>query len=110
MASIYRLVAERKDRNQSLKRKRNIKNLYMFNQGSMEEIKLRRPELNRTQTMRKRTISDQPSILSKDTLGILKKPNDLTATTTKLNELHIKIDGISKRIEDLYVKLIGLNK
>lgn len=111
MASIYRLVAERRDRNQSLKRKRNTKNLNIF-KDSIEEIQLRRPELNRAQSFRKRTASDQLAMPKSnksqtqhdvESTGILKKTNDIFIVNVKnqLSDLNLKIDSLSKKIEEM---------
>lgn len=125
MALIYRLVAERRDRSHSLRKKRSTKNLNMF-KDSIEEIQLRRPEFSRMQTMRKRTVSDQPVLIGNDTKhstqrdsnerysgnsGILKKSNDVLMTNMKnqLNDLNLKVENLSIKIEEL-TKLILVNQ
>lgn len=120
MASIYRLVAERRDRNQSLKRKRNTKNLNIF-KDSIEEIQLRRPEINRAQSFRKRTASDQPTMPKSnksqmqhdvESTGILKKTNDMFIVNVKnqLSDLNLKIDSLSKKIEDMSKIILPKNE
>lgn len=120
MASIYRLVAERRDRNQSLKRKRNMKNLNIF-KDSIEEIQLRRPEMNRAQSFRKRTVSDQltmpksPKTQTKpdvESIGILKKTDDIFIVNVKkqLSDLNTKIDSLSEKIEEMSKVIVNKNK
>ena len=118
MASIYRLVAERRDRNQSLKRKRNTKNLNIFKE-SIEEIQLRRPELSRAQSFRKRTVSDQLAMTKNEksqhdveSIGILKKTNDVFIVNVKnqLSDLHSKIDNLNRKIEEMSKVILAKNE
>ena len=120
MVSIYRLVAERRDRNQSLKRKRNAKNLNIF-KDSIEEIQLRRPEMNRAQSFRKRTASDQltmpksskPQVQNdRDSIGILKKTNDIFIVNVKnqLSDLNLKLDSLNKKIEEMSKVILTKNE
>jgi hypothetical protein len=119
MASIYRLVAERRDKNQSIRRKRNTRNLNLFKE-SVEEIQLRRPPLSRTQTMmRQRTVSDQPfqrdsqrdsatlNHFPPNSTSIRKQSNDIVMLNIKnqLKDVEAKVDVMSKRLEEIYEAL-----
>jgi hypothetical protein len=105
MTSIYRLVAERRDRNQSIRRKRSTRNLNFFKE-SVEEIQLRRPIFSRTLTMRQRTVSDQPYQRESNPLppqGIRKASNDIVLLNIKnqIREVEEKVDFLGKKMDEL---------
>lgn len=119
MTSIYRLVAERRDRNQSIRRKRNTRNLNMF-KDSVEEIQLRRPVFSRTQTMRQRTFSDQlyaqrdsnplPPQMPFQGAGIRKQSNEIVMLNIKnqLKDVETKVDTLSKKMEQISDAILSL--
>jgi hypothetical protein len=106
MASIYKLVAERRDRNQSIKRKRNNRNINLF-KDSIEEVQYRRPTLYRNLTLRTRTVSDQPHghdlSLPPVLMGSRRGTNDLPMTSIKsqINAVDSKVDTLVKKIDEL---------
>lgn len=108
MASIYKLVAERRDRNQSLRRKRNARNINFFKDSMEEAVEYRRPALYRHHTLRQRTVSDQPQgqdlqIPRPPSVGIRKLTNDIHLINIKnqIREVDSKIDGLAKKVDDL---------
>lgn len=119
MGSIYKLVAERRDRNQSIRRKKNARNLNLF-KDSLDEVDLRRPALNRNHTLRQRTVSDQnpgQDFLRPRTntlVGIRKSTTDVSMINiknqikdvdSKVATLTCKIDELTKSIEALKSEL-----
>lgn len=117
MASIYKLVAERRDRNQSMRRKRKERNMFMF-KDSIEEVEFRRPALQRNFTQRQRTVSDQPPFQglqlpvpplparrpTYDPL-LLNVKNQIKNVDTKVDALTKKVDDLSKCIKILHTEL-----
>jgi hypothetical protein len=114
MGSIYKLVAERRDRNQSIKRKRNNRNINLFKE-SLEEVEFRRPTLYRHATLRNRTVSDQPHAndlqlpfparrgTNELIVGSFKSP--ISKIDTKIDTLVKKIEEMSKSIAELKAEL-----
>lgn len=106
MASIYKLVAERRDRNQSIKRKRNNRNINLF-KDSIEEVQYRRPTLYRNVTLRNRTVSDQPHgqdlQLPPVQMSVRRGTNDLPMSMFKnqINVVDSKVDVLVKKIDEL---------
>lgn len=106
MGSIYKLVAERRDRNQSIKRKRNNKNINLFKE-SIEEIQYRRPQLYRNATSyRGRTVSDQLQLQTNDLqvpFGPRRATNELPASNIKhqLDDVNTKVDALVKKIDEM---------
>lgn len=116
MASIYKLVAERRDRNQSMKRKRKDRNINLFKE-SIEEVQYRRPILQRNLTMRQRTVSDQPGQdlppAGVSALVSNRRPtSDVTIFNIKnqVNDINTKVDSLSKKIDELAKSIIMLKK
>lgn len=103
MTSIYKLVAERRDRNQSFRRKRNKKNLHLFkdsiDEKIEEEVELR---TNVLRNLRNRTISEQPNqnVFSKIQLHP-KKSNDIL-----LNNLRNQVNDVNVKVDNLQLFLI----
>lgn len=117
MASIYKLVAERRDRNQSMKRKRKDRNINLFKE-SIEEIQYRRPILHRNLTMRQRTVSDQPpgqelppSAIAAPS-SIRRPTSDVTIFNIKnqVKDVDTKIDLLSRKIDELAKSIIMLKQ
>lgn len=121
MASIYKLVAERRDRNQSIKRRRNHRNMNMFKE-SVDEIEYRRPQpIYRSLISRQRTYSDLPApnknlplksvaqisnkIKSIDNLTLVKLKTQIMEVDRKFEELNV---NISKKLDTLTNNLILL--
>jgi hypothetical protein len=115
MGSIYKLVAERRDRNQSIKRKRNNRNINLFKE-SIEEVEFRRPQqLYRNATFRSRTVSDQPhandlqvpfaSRRGTNEFPMSSFKSQIGKVDTKVDALVKKIDEMSKSIAELAEKL-----
>ncbi|CRL07025.1 CLUMA_CG019970, isoform A [Clunio marinus] len=102
MASIYKLVAERRDRNQSMRRKRNNRNINLFKE-SFDEVIYRQPTLHRNQTWRQRTISDQPPSRDTSSFGARRSTNDIPMVNIRnqLKEVETKLDVLMKRIDEL---------
>lgn len=108
MASVYKLVAERRDRNQSMRRKRNARNINLF-KDSLEEVEYRRPALNRNNTFRQRTVSDQnhgQDLLrprNNTVVGIRKSSNDVLMINVKnqLKDVDSKLEVLTKKIDEL---------
>lgn len=116
MASIYKLVAERRDRNQSMKRKRKDRNINLFKE-SIEEVQYRRPILHRNLTMRQRTVSDQPGQDLPPTgvsalISNRRPTSDVTIFNIKnqVKDVDTKIDTLSKKIDELAKSIIMLKK
>lgn len=107
MASIYKLVAERRDRNQSIKRKRKDRNINLF-KDSIEEVQFRRPALYRTMTQRHHTVSDQPSIQGLQhpvpPLPVRRPTYDplLLNVKNQIKNVETKVDTLTKKVDDLY--------
>lgn len=114
MTSIYKLVAERRDRNQSMRRKRNNRNINLF-KDSIEEVQYRRPTLYRNSTFRQRTVSDQ---LSSNESKIVPVSNQYARRPTsdiqminiknQINDVDRKVDALTKKIEDLSSCIVNL--
>jgi hypothetical protein len=111
MASIYKLVAERRDRNQSIKRKRNNRNINLFKE-SIDEVQYRRPTLYRNATLRSRTISDQPQV---NDLQVPFEPrrgtNELGPMNNfknQINNVDTKVDALVKKIDELSSSIASL--
>lgn len=118
MLSIYKLVAERRDRNQSIRRKNHYRNLSFFegsrrfNNNHVEnEVETRKHSTN---YLRYRTVSDNPQIKIKDKSPNLRSnstDNDLLLKEIlqKLENSQIvltkKLDEISNDIKFLKVKM-----
>jgi len=89
---------------------------------SIEEIQLRRSEKCGCENFRKRTVSDQPQISrtaqvkqsDAEYTGILKKTNEESLMPAnikdQLNDLQLKIDTITKKLEEISNQLIVRNK
>lgn len=113
MASIYKLVAERRDRNQSIKRKRNNRNINLF-KDSIEEIQYRRPALYRTATMRYRTVSDQPQPndlqLPPVPFGPRRATNELPSFNIKnqIKNVESKVDNLLKKVDEMSNSIAAL--
>lgn len=117
MLSIYKLVAERRDRNQSIRRKNHYRNLSYF-EGSRRfnnhenEVETRKHSTN---YLRYRTVSDNPQIKIKDKSPNLQlnkeSENDLLfkeilqKLETNQTVLTKKLDEISNDIKFLKVKM-----
>ena len=107
MTSIYKLVAERRDRNQSMRRKRNTRNINLFKE-SIEDVEYRRPGLNRNQSYRQRTVSDQPTgrelpIPPTLNLGNRRPTNDLLLANIKnqVKDVETKVDSLTKKLDEM---------
>lgn len=112
MASIYKLVAERRDRNQSMRRKRNNRNINLF-KDSIEEVQYRRPAFFRNSTFRQRTVSDQPP--GKELKPILtasakRSTSDVFTINVKnqLKDIDSKVDALTKKIDELSNGIVTL--
>lgn len=99
MTSIYKLVAERRDRNQSFRRKRNRKNLHIFKDSiddKIEEEVVYRNNILRS--LRNRTISDQPN--NQDLMNRLplqpRRSNDVALVNLRnqINDVNVKVDDL----------------
>lgn len=107
MASIYKLVAERRDRNQSIRRKRNNKNLNLFKDSIEEDVHYRRPGIYRDQTLRKRTVSDQAAandLQAPQTSYNARRPSNellMINIKNKLKDVDSKIDALTRKVDDL---------
>lgn len=121
MASIYKLVAERRDRNQSIKRRRNNRNMNMFKE-TVEDIEYRRPQpVYRSMISRQRTYSDLPppnkhvplksatqmstKMKSIDSLTLANLRSQLIEVDRKFEELNA---NVSKKLDTLTNNLILL--
>lgn len=99
MLSIYKLVAERRDRNQSIRRKNHYRNLSFFegsrrfNNNQENVVETRKHSTN---YLRYRTVSDNPQVKIKD-----KSPNSQTNSTE--NEIILK--EILQRLENNQIVL-----
>lgn len=107
MASIYKLVAERRDRNQSMRRKRNTRNINLF-KDSLDDVEFRRPTLYRNQTFRQRTVSDQQTrqelqVPTLPSIGMRRPTSDVLMINIKnqVKDVDMKIDKLTKRIDEL---------
>lgn len=115
MASIYKLVAERRDRNQSIKRKRNNRNINLFKE-SIEEVQYRRPQLYRNQTARSRTVSDHPTNDLQVPFGSSRETNEFPMSNIKnqINNVDTKVDSLVKKIDEMSKNIaelkLALNK
>jgi hypothetical protein len=107
MNSVYRLVAERRDKNQSIKRKRNMKNFNIF-RNYVEEVPLDTSRGNNLSqpVLRKRTISDQLQAHRSSQNYLNKRlSNDVVMNNLK-NHLQIieeKLEILGKKVDDLSV-------
>jgi len=115
MASIYKLVAERRDRNQSIKRRRNNRNINLF-KDSIEEVQFRRPEMYRNATVRHRTVSDQqtiPDSLPPPGPAFRRPTSDILMVNIKnqIKDVDVKVDALTKKLDELcnYITLINKN-
>jgi hypothetical protein len=112
MASIYKLVAERRDRNQSIRRKRKDRNINLF-KDSIEEVQYRQPTLYRNLTLRTRTVSDQPPIQD---LQLPPNPSGRKPTTdvftinvkSQIKDLDTKVETLTKKIDELSHSILCL--
>jgi hypothetical protein len=115
MASIYKLVAERRDRNQSMKRKRRDRNMNLF-KDSFEEVQYRRTTLNRNLTLHGRTVSDQPQghdlQLPPVPLGVRRATTELPTNNieSQIKDVDLKVDALIKKIDELSQNIAKLNK
>lgn len=110
MASVYKLVAERRDRNQSIKRKRNNRNINLFKE-SIEEVQYRRPQLYRNATLRSRTVSDQPHPNDLHVpFSVRRGTNELPMSNIKnqINNVDAKVDALVKKIDELSNNIAAL--
>lgn len=114
MTSIYKLVAERRDRNQSIRRKRNNRNMNLF-KDSIEEVQYRRPALNQNITFRQRTVSDQPpgkdlGLPSDSNIRSRRPTSDILVVNIKnqIKSVETKVDTLTKKIEELSNSVIAL--
>ena len=115
MTSIYKLVAERRDRNQSMKRKRNNRNINLF-KDSIDEVHYRQPALYRNNTFRQRTVSDQPPgkelklPLAPSTTNARRPTNDILMINIKnqIKDVDTKVDVLTKKIDELSNSIIKL--
>ena len=105
MASIYKLVAERRDRNQSIKRRRNNRNMNMFKE-SIDEVEYRRPQpIYRSLISRQRTYSDLP--LPNKNLPL----KSVTQMSTKLKSIdNLTLANLRTQIMEVDRKFEELNK
>ena len=123
MMSIYKLVAERRDRNQSLKRKRNNRNLNLF-KDSVDESRDIQYRSTMLKNLRYRTVSEQPplseiSSTARQRNSQSQKRDLILADLSKqLVEINHKFDSVQQnmtnRLEDLSKQLniikLHLNK
>ena len=116
MASIYKLVAERRDRNQSMRRKKSARNINLF-KDSLEGVEIRRPALYRHQTFRQRTVSDQPNTRELQlprgpTISIRKSSSDISMINIKnqIKDVDTKIGALTKKLDDLANNFVVLHK
>lgn len=108
MTAVYKLVAERRDRNQSMKRKRNNRNLNMFKE-SIEDVEVvcRNKELR---NFRQRTVSEQPP---RNTISVpLPKDSSKNQTSAKSQEIIMinlknQINEMNKKVESLNTTLLA---
>lgn len=121
--SIYKLVAERRDRNQSLKRKRNNRNLNLF-KDSVDESRDIQYRSTMLKNLRYRTVSEQPplseiSSTARQRNSQSQKRDLILADLSKqLVEINHKFDSVQQnmtnRLEDLSKQLniikLHLNK
>jgi hypothetical protein len=121
MAKIYKLVAERRDRNQSMRRKRKDRNINLFKESIDSEVEYRRPTLYRNVTMRQRTVSDQQPgrdlQLPPFSGASSRRPSyDLLMANIKnqVKEVDTKVDSLTRKIDELsnsiLVMKLELNK
>lgn len=101
MTSIYKLVAERRDRNQSFRRKRNRKNLHIFKDSIDDKIEEEEEVVYRNnilRSLRNRTISDQPN--NQDLMNRLplqpRRSNDVALVNLRnqINDVNVKVDDL----------------
>lgn len=105
MAKIYKLVAERRDRNQSMRRKRSNRNINLF-KDSIEEVQYRRPALYRNNTVAQRAVSDQPPLdhFPMPISSSIRRPsNDIVMINIKnqIKEVDTKVDALAKKVDEL---------
>lgn len=108
MASIYKLVAERRDRNQSMRRKRQVRNINLF-KDSIDDVEYRCQPLYRNQTLRQRTVSDQNTRngtlrpRTNTVVGIRKSTNDVLMINIKnqVKDVDAKVEALSKKLDEL---------
>lgn len=114
MAKIYKLVAERRDRNQSMRRKRNTRNINLF-KDSLDSVEYRRPALYRNQTFRQRTVSDQQprqelQIPIAPSIGMKRPTSDISTINIKnqIKDVDTKVDALAKKIDELTKSILKL--
>lgn len=114
MASIYKLVAERRDRNQSMKRKRKDRNINLF-KDSIDEVQVqyRQPPLYRNITLRQRTVSDQPPDVQfalRSSIGNRRPTSDTGMINIKnqLKEVDTKVEVLIKKIDEMSTNIVKL--
>lgn len=113
IVSIYKLVAERRDRNQSIRRKKKNSNYSFFKrtisrqESAADQVQLRKFS---TQNLRLRTLSDNPGAFysyhersSRD--GIIEEP----AHPSNPNEMMEILQKIEKNQEEFMKKLQDIN-
>lgn len=115
MTSIYKLVAERRDRNQSMRRKRNNRNISLF-KDSIEDVQYRQPSVYRNSTFRQRAVSDQ---VPGQHLKLPQVPNVPARRPTsdilminimnQVKDVDTKVDALAKKIDELSKSIIKLN-
>lgn len=102
MLSIYKLVAERRDRNQSIRRKNHYRNLSFF-EGSRRfnpqehEVETRKHSTN---YLRYRTVSDNPQVKIPDKSANLRAENDLILKDI-LQRLENNQTVLTKKLEEI---------
>jgi hypothetical protein len=109
MTSIYKLVAERRDRNQSIKRKRSNKNINLF-KDSIEEVQYRRPTLSGSYKFAQRAVSDQPPRDQIMRSASVRRPtNDISMINVKnqIKDVDTKVDALTKKVDEL-TKVLSL--
>lgn len=110
MTSIYKLVAERRDRNQSIKRKRSNRNINLF-KDSIEEVQYRRPTLSRNNATTERAVSDQPPREQMLRFASVRRPtNDIVMMNVKnqIKDVDTKVDALTKKVDELTKVLLSL--
>jgi hypothetical protein len=109
MTSIYKLVAERRDRNQSIKRKRHKNNLFLFKDSIEEEAEVQIRQ-NILRNLRNRTVSEQPHAdLFLGLPGQSRKSCDIALTNLKnqINDLNNRVDNLTQSIVAKLTEISG---
>ncbi|XP_052899834.1 transient receptor potential channel pyrexia [Anopheles moucheti] len=104
ITSIYKLVAERRERNQSIRRRRTYRNMQTFNNFLLDEVDTTAVTLRRKHfktVNKKRTISDSPyGGMRPDTMPPI-VPAHQPATGASLKTLEENQKTILKRLDEL---------